>query len=91
MSYYSEPNSHIRDKVVLDLPNYATKKELDHATGIDTSHLAAKIFFIALKAEVNKLDINKLVNDPNNLNNLKTKVHELYVGNSKLFLNISKN
>ena len=28
MSYHSEPDSHIRDKikVVLDLPNYATKK-----------------------------------------------------------------
>ena len=29
MSYYAEPDSHIRDKVkvVLDLSNYATKKE----------------------------------------------------------------
>ena len=28
MRYHSEPDSHIRDKikVVLDLPNYATKK-----------------------------------------------------------------
>ena len=36
MSYYSEPDSHIKDKfkVVLDLSNYATKKELDHATGV---------------------------------------------------------
>ena len=35
MSYYPEPDSHIRDKVkvVLDLSNYATKKELDHARG----------------------------------------------------------
>ena len=31
MSYYFEPDSHIRDKVkvVLDLSNYATKKQLD--------------------------------------------------------------
>ena len=30
MSYYLEPESHIRDKakVVLDLSNYATKKEI---------------------------------------------------------------
>ena len=44
MTYYPEPHSHIRDKVkvVLDLINYATKKELEHATGIDTSNLAAK-------------------------------------------------
>ena len=39
---YLEPDGYIRDKVkvVLDLSNYATK-ELDHATGIDTSDLAA--------------------------------------------------
>ena len=39
MSYYQEPDSHIRDKVevVLVLSNYATKKELEHATGVDTS------------------------------------------------------
>ena len=43
MSYYPEPDSHIRDKVkeVLDLSNYATKKELEYVTGIDTSDLAA--------------------------------------------------
>ena len=32
-------------KVVLDLSNYATKKELDHATGVDTSDLAANYCF----------------------------------------------
>ena len=39
MSYFSEPDSHIRDKVkvVLDFSNYAPKKELDHATSVDTS------------------------------------------------------
>ena len=44
MRYYREPDSHIREKVkvVLDLSNYATKKELEHATGIDTFDLAAK-------------------------------------------------
>ena len=38
MSYYPEPDSHIRDKVkvVLDLSYYTTKKEFDHATGVDT-------------------------------------------------------
>ena len=63
MSYYPEPDSHTRDKVkvVLDLSNYATN--------IVTSDLAAKKDFIALKAEVDKLDINKLVNVPTSLNN----------------------
>ena len=79
MSYYPEPESHIRDKVkvVLDLSNYATKKELEHVTDIDTSDLAAK------KAEVDKLDIIKLTNVPTRLNNLKTKVDHLDVGKLK--------
>ena len=65
------------------MSNYATKKELDHATGVDTSDLAAKKDFIALKAEVDKLDINKLVNVPTSLNNLKTKINDLDVGKLK--------
>ena len=35
------------------------QKELDHATGADIFGLAAKKDFNALKAEVDKLDINK--------------------------------
>ena len=82
MSYYPEPDRHIRDKVkvVLDLSNYAIKKELDYAARIDTSDLAAKKGFIALKAEVDKLDINKLINVSTSLNNFKTKVDDLDVG-----------
>ena len=62
MSYYPEPGSHIRYKVkvVSNLSNYATKKELEDASGLGTSDLSAKKDFIALKAEVDKLDINKL-------------------------------
>ena len=36
-----------------------------------------------MKAEVDKLDINKLVNVPNGLNNFKTQVYDLYVGKLK--------
>ena len=36
-----------------------------------------------MKAEVDKLDINKLVNVPTSLNNLKTKVDNLNVGKLK--------
>ena len=62
MSYYPEPDNHIRDKVkvVLDLSNYATKKELDHDTGVDTSDLASIKDFIAVKAEVDKIEINPI-------------------------------
>ena len=86
MTYYPEPGSRIRDKVkvALHLTNYATKKELDHATGVNTSDLASKKDFITLKAEADKLDINKLVNDPNILNNLKRKVDDLDVGKLKV-------
>ena len=76
MSYYQEPDSHIRDKVkvVLDVSHYATKKELKDATGIDTSALVAKRDLIAQKAEVDKIDIDTLVNVPTGSNNLKTQV-----------------
>ena len=50
----SRINSHIRDKVLLDLPNHANKKELEHATGVDTFNVAAKSDFITLKTEVGK-------------------------------------
>ena len=59
------------------MSHYATKKELDHATSVDTTDLVANKDCIALKAEVVKLDINKLVNVPNSLNNLKSKVDNL--------------
>ena len=65
------------------MSNYTTKKELDHATGADTSDLAAKKYFIALKAEVDKLVINKLVNVPTSLKSLKTTVDDLNVGKLK--------
>ena len=79
MSYYPEPDSHIRKKVkvVLDLSNYVTKKELDHVSGVDTSDLAAKKGFIALKVDVDKLDINKRVNVSTSLNNFLKKVDDL--------------
>ena len=57
--------------------------ELEHATDNDTSDLAAKKDFVALKVEVDKLDINKLANVPTSLNNLKTKVDDLDAGKFK--------
>ena len=70
MSYYPEPDIHSRDKVkvLLELSNYATKKELDHAVGVDISDLSAKKDFIVLKDEVDKIGINKLVNVPTSSN-----------------------
>ena len=74
MCYYLEPDCHITDKikVVLGLTDYSTKNKLYHAAGVE-SYLSAKKDFIALKAEVDNVDTNKLVNVPTSLNNLKTK------------------
>ena len=49
MNYYPEPVSQIRHKIKIDseLSNHVTKKELYHATGADTSDLAAKKGVIA--------------------------------------------
>ena len=82
MSCYPEPDSHIRDKVlvVLELSNYTIKKELEDDAGVDTSNSAAKNDFTSLKVVFDKLDINKLVNVPSGLNNLKTKVDDLDAG-----------
>ena len=57
------------------MSNYATEKEFRHA-GVETSNLPAKNGFIALKAKIDRLDINKLVNVPTIFNNLDKKVRE---------------
>ena len=46
------------------MSNYATKADLKNAIGIDASKLAAKSDLVSLKAEVDKLDIDKLVPVP---------------------------
>ena len=61
-------------------------KKIDHGTGVDTSDLAPKSDDLALKAEVDKLNINKLFSIPTSLNNLKTKVDDLDVGKLKTVL-----
>ena len=78
MYYYPKADSHIKEKlkVVLDLSNYATKKELELKVlnkGIDTSDLFAEKYFIALKVEVDRPDVNKLVNVLNSLKNSTLK------------------
>ena len=64
--------------VKVDLSNYAT--DLKNTTGIDTSKLAAKSDLVSLKAEVDKLNIDRLKSVPNNLSNLKSKVDKLDIG-----------
>ena len=66
-------------KVEIDFSNYATKVDLKHATGVDTSKFAKNVDLANLKPEVEKLDINKLEKLPNGLNSLKSKVDKLDV------------
>lgn len=71
MNYYSEPDSHNNNnvEVSLALRYYATIKELNDTIGVDTSTFAAKRYFIALKAKVEKVDIDKLKSVPNGFTN----------------------
>ena len=78
--YFSEPKSSGgKVKVELDLSNYATKGDLKNGTVIDTSKFAKKVDLASLKSNVDKLDIDKLKDIPNNLNYLKSKVDKLDV------------
>ena len=69
--------SHLKNiKVELDLTGYATKKDLDDITHVDTSEFALKTNLSALKTAVDKLDIPKLTTVPADLAKLTKKVQE---------------
>ena len=61
-------------KVELDLFNYATKTNLKGATPSDTSNLASKSDLASLKAEVHKIDVDKLKIAPADLSKLSNIV-----------------
>ena len=63
-------------------------KWLEHAAEVDLSDLAGKMFFIGLKAEVDKLGINKMANVTFSLIHLKTKVDKSDVGEFKELKNL---
>ena len=46
--------------VKVDWSNYATKLDVKNTTGIDTSKLVAKSDLASLRAEVDKIDVDKL-------------------------------
>ena len=60
--------------VNVDLSNYATKADLKDSTETDKSKLVAKSDLLSLKAEVDKLDIQKLVPAPVDLSKLSDVV-----------------
>ena len=60
--------------VKVDLSNYATKTDLKNVTLADTSTFALKTNLASLKAEVDKLDIDKLAPVPVDLSKLNDVV-----------------
>ena len=56
--------------VKVDLSNYATKTDLKNATSIDTSQLAVKSDLASLKADIDKIDGDKLKTIPIDLSSL---------------------
>ena len=69
---YTEPEI---VKIDLDLSNYATQKDLANLH-VKTSDYALKTNLAALKIEVDKLDVDKLVPVPNDLSKLSKEVQE---------------
>ena len=73
--YFPSPSSHNENiKVEIDLTNYATKKDINDNSHVDTSKFALKTNLSNLKTEVNKLDIDKLATVPVDLSKLSNVV-----------------
>ena len=68
MSYYPPYKSSSNNvKVELDLTNYTTKNDLKDITHVDVSSFGSKTNLAALKAEVDKIDTDKLKTAPTDL------------------------
>ena len=76
MSQYYPPykSSSNNIKVELDLANYTTKTDLKNITHVDVSSFASKTNLAALKAEVDKIDADKLKITPIDLDRLSNLV-----------------
>ena len=71
--YFSKPYEAFGEdiNVKVDLSNYATKADIKNISHADTSSFTLKTNLASLKTEVDKLDIDKLVPVPVDLNKLK--------------------
>ena len=70
--YFPKPSEHSGKniKIELDLSHHAAKADFKKVTGIDTSSLAEKSDLASLKAEVDKINIDKLKTVPDDLSKL---------------------
>ena len=76
MSQYFAPctSSGRNIKVELDMSSYATKADLKNVTHVDVSNFALKTNLDNLKTEVDKIDITKLTQVPDDLAKLSNVV-----------------
>ena len=76
MSTYYPPykSSSNNIKVELDLTNYVTKTDLKNITHLAVSSFASKTNLVALKTEVDKIDVDKLKTTPTDLAKLTNAV-----------------
>ena len=74
--YFPKPYEHFGGdiKVKANLSNYATKTDLKNISHIDTSSFTQKSSSVSLKAEVGKLDIDKLIPVPVDISKLSDVV-----------------
>ena len=73
--YFPKPSNHKENiKVEIDLSNYATKKDINDITHVDTSNFALKTNLANIKTQVDKLDIGKLETVPVDLSKLSNVV-----------------
>ena len=77
--YFSKPYEPfgVDIKVRVDLSNYTTKTDIKNISHVDTSCFALKSNLASLKAEVDKLDIDKLVLVPVDLSKLSEVVNNV--------------
>ena len=75
--YFPKPYEDFVGKVniELDLPNYEKEAVLKGLASVNTNDLAAKLDLASLKAEVNKIDINKLNTVPADLSKFSNIVN----------------
>ena len=76
MSTYYPPHKSSSNniKVELDLANFATKDDIKNITHVDKSSFASKTNLVALKTEVDKIDVDKLKTTSTDLAKLNNAV-----------------
>ena len=89
--YFPTLLSHEEDvKVIIDLSNYATKKEINDITDVDTSNFALKTNLANLRTEVDKLDVDNLATVPVDLSKLSNVVKNDVVKNTVYYKLVAK-